>query len=181
MCWARVDDRLIHGQITVAWRRYLGYDEICIVDDGVRADPFLSGVLRLSAPSDVYVSVYDIQEAVGVLKAVACSTFRLTPFSLDWDEAPSLHKILLLVKTPQTALALFQGGVPMTLVNVGNIAAGPGRKRVFKSISLGPEHITALDTLAECGVNIIFQLVPDDTRGDWRVIRCRICANMFAK
>lgn len=180
ICWTRVDDRLIHGQVTVAWRQYLDYDRICIVDDSVRADPFLQDVLLMAAPPGVYANVYTIQEAITALKGVAITApraatgFKLPLPLLGQDKAFFPHKILLLVKTPQTALALFQGGVPITHLNVGNIAAGPGRKRVFKSTSLGPEHIAALDALAELGVHITFQLTPDDTRTDWQRIRQRL-------
>ena len=80
-------------------------------------------------------------------------------------------KVLLLVKNPQTALALSQGGVLIPHLNVGNIAAAPGRVRVFKSISLNPEHAAALDALAAQGTRITFQLTPDDTQADWQAIR----------
>jgi mannose/fructose/N-acetylgalactosamine-specific phosphotransferase system component IIB len=156
ICWARVDDRLIHGQVTVAWRRHLHYDEICIVDDAVSADPFLRDVLRMAAPDDVSVQVYTMQEAVAALTS------------------PGARETLLLVESPQTALALVERGVPLEHLNVGNLAPGAGSVRVFKSISLDSEHVAALDALAARGVHITFQLTPDDVRVDWQAVRQRI-------
>jgi PTS system mannose-specific IIB component len=62
-------------------------------------------------------------------------------------------------------------GIEIDQLNIGNIASAPGRKRVFKSISLGPEHIDALDALANRGVQITFQIVPNDTATDWPSVR----------
>jgi mannose/fructose/N-acetylgalactosamine-specific phosphotransferase system component IIB len=153
--WIRIDDRLIHGQVTVAWRQHLGYDEICIVDDALANDAFMNDMLRLAAPSGVQVTVYTVQQATGALTH------------------PASNAILLLTKTPQSVLRLLDAGVPITQVNVGNIAAAPGRKRVFKSISLGPEHVATLDALAERGVEITFQLVPHDTALAWKSVRSK--------
>ena len=42
---ARIDDRLIHGQVMTAWVQYTGGNEIVIADDKVANDPFLSAVI----------------------------------------------------------------------------------------------------------------------------------------
>ncbi len=173
--WVRVDDRLLHGQVTVAWRQHLLADEIWIVDDLVRADPFLSNVLCMAAPADVTVRVYSVQEAISawaahiglpILHSSNPSAFQLS--TLPSSISPPC---LLLVKTPQVALALARGGLLFPHLNVGNIAPGPGSRRVFKTISLAPEHIAALDALAQRGVSITFQLTPEDSQVDWQTIR----------
>ncbi len=151
--WVRVDDRLIHGQITVAWRQHLDFDEICVVDDATAGDVFMRDVLCMAAPADIQVKVYTIQQAIDALSH------------------PDSKAVLLLTRTPQTVLQLIDSGIPIVRLNVGNMAAAPGRKRTFKSISLGPEHVSALDALAERGVQITFQLVPNDTVADWESVR----------
>ena len=151
--WVRVDDRLIHGQVVVAWRQHLRYDAICIVDDEIANDAFMRDVLRMAAPSGVRVSVVAVQQAMDAL------------------EQSDANSILVLAKTPQKVLQLANAGLSIVHLNVGNLGAAPGRKRVFKSISLGPEHVTALDALTERGVRITFQLVPDDTAVEWERVR----------
>ena len=44
---ARIDDRLIHGQVMTAWVQYTGGNEIVIADDKVANDPFLSNLVKL--------------------------------------------------------------------------------------------------------------------------------------
>ena len=163
--WVRVDDRLIHGQVTVGWRQYLRYAEIWVVDDQARSDPYVQDALRLAAPDGVTVRVF------GVTEAVAC--FSSSP--------PSKLRgglrgggVLLLVRAPEVALALVEGGMLLERLNVGNLASRPGSVRAFKNISLTPAHVEALDALAGRGVCIAFQLTPEDTQADWSSVRRRI-------
>lgn len=160
-CWVRVDDRLIHGQVIVGWKQHLRYDRIWIVDDSVRADPFLCDVLRLSGPDNVPVGVYSMEEAAATLAQPRVG------------EAGFADRILLLLKNPQVALALVEAGVSLTHLNIGNLSSSPGSKRVFRTISLTRENVAALDALSERGVRITFQLVPDDAQADWQSIRRR--------
>ena len=45
---ARVDDRLIHGQVMTAWMKLLPAKEILIADDKVAKDPFMTQVLTMA-------------------------------------------------------------------------------------------------------------------------------------
>jgi len=154
LCWVRVDDRLIHGQVVVAWRDYLRFDTILVVDDEVAGDPYLRDVLCLATPAGVTVGVHTIAEAVSVLTT------------------PAPGQIVLL-KRPETALSLLNAGVPLPQLNVGNIAAVPGSRRAVGSISLTPAHVLTLDALAERGVRVTFQATPDDPALDWKTVRRR--------
>ncbi len=151
--WVRVDERLIHGQVTVAWRRYLNYTALCIADDQTAADPFLSAVLAAATPDGVQTTICTVADAA-----------RAAP----WANA------LILVKTPQAALKLRQSGLGFDQLDIGNIAAGPGKKRVYRSISLGHTDIAALSQLAAQGVQITFRQTPDDRAETWNAIKKRL-------
>ncbi|NCQ36333.1 PTS sugar transporter subunit IIB, partial [bacterium] len=47
---ARVDDRLIHGQVTVGWCQHLHPDHLVLADNAVAADPWQSRVYASSVP-----------------------------------------------------------------------------------------------------------------------------------
>ena len=81
---------------------------------------------------------------------------------------------MLLMRSPETALALLEGGVPLDRLNVGNLSSQPGSTRAFKNISLTPAHVETLDALAARGVCITFQLAPEDARADWKSVRRRL-------
>lgn len=153
ICLIRVDDRLIHGQVTVGWRQHLHFDTICVIDDTLAADPFLADVLRLSAPTGIAVYLSTIPNATNTLNKIKG------------------NRTLVLLKTPQIALKLHQAGLHIQTLNVGNIADAPGRKRVYKSISLGPAEIAALDELTRQNVQIFFQQTPEERAIPWNDIK----------
>lgn len=148
----RIDDRLIHGQVTVGWQQHLRFEHIIIIDDMLATDPFLADVLRLSAPAGIAVKICSVENAAAALN-------ELSP-----------RHALILLKTPQTAFQLHRVGLPFSTLNVGNVAAGPGRRRVFKSISLGPDEIAAFDELTRQRVQITFQQTPEEPPVDWQMI-----------
>jgi PTS system mannose-specific IIB component len=141
--WVRVDDRLIHGEVVVAWLSTLGTSKIVVVDDGVAKDEFMREVLHLAAPTHSTLIVLSLDQA-------------LSGDWLQFDDA------LVLVKSPLTALALRQGGVEFTRLNVGGLGARPGRTPLYKNISASPEEIEAMKEFEQGGGEVIFQIVPTD-------------------
>ena len=154
-CWARVDDRLIHGQVTVAWRRHLGYEAIWIVDDALGEDRFLEETLRLAAPEGVTVEVHTVASAAAGLAG----------------RAP--ERLLLLFRQPAAALGLVEAGIELSQLIVGNLAPSPGSRRAMRSIALNAAQAAALDGLAARGVRVIFQPTPDDPAREWAAVRRR--------
>lgn len=142
----RIDDRLIHGQVIAVWCKHQRFDRIVVVDDDVAADSFMQEVLGLAAPPDLPVEVLPVAEAV---RALGPGT-------------PSPETTMVLVKTPQVAKRLYDGGVHFDALNVGGIGSAPGRRSVFKNISMSDEEITVLTALKDSGVDITLLTVPGE-------------------
>ena len=103
-------------------------------------------VLRLAAPPGITVDVRSIQEGIATLG----------------EEAPQRDRTMVLLRSPQAARQLFDGGVRFTHLNVGGLGAGPGRKLVFKNISMSDEEKEILKSLVRDGVRITLQTVPGE-------------------
>src|ERR1035437_10544257 len=131
----RIDARLIHGQVVAVWLRALGARRIVIVDDATARDEFLREVLTLAAPQGVPVEVCDV--AAG---ATRCLELAATP-----------EPVMVLARSPRTVLALRQAGVPIEVVDLGGMGAGPGRKRLHKTISISPDEIREMRELEKLG------------------------------
>jgi len=142
----RVDDRLIHGQVVAVWLRAVGADRILIVDDKVAADPFLVDVLTLAAPTGVPVEVLDV--AAGAVRAR--------------ELAGAPDAAFVLVKTPIAALALVRAGVPMEVVNLGGMGAGPGRRALYRTISASDDERAALRRIEAMGIPVEIRIAADD-------------------
>jgi mannose/fructose/N-acetylgalactosamine-specific phosphotransferase system component IIB len=63
----RIDDRYIHGQVTVGWVNTYGIDEIWVVDDKLATNEFLKKIQLAMAPPGKKVEIITIQEAIGKL------------------------------------------------------------------------------------------------------------------
>jgi PTS system mannose-specific IIB component len=142
----RIDDRLIHGQVVTGWLRALGGQRIVIVDDATARDEFLREVLTLAAPQGVPVEVYDV--ATG---AARCIELAATP-----------EAVIVLARSPRTILGLRQAGVPMEVVDLGGMGAGPGRRRIHRTISVSPDEIRELREIEQLGTRVEIQIVVDD-------------------
>jgi mannose/fructose/N-acetylgalactosamine-specific phosphotransferase system component IIB len=142
----RIDDRLIHGQVVAVWLRTLDAKRIVIVDDATARDEFLREVLTLAAPHGVPVEVLAAAEGAARLIELAAAT----------------EPVMVLARSPRTLLTLRQAGVPIEVVDLGGMGAGPGRKRLHRSISVSPAELAELRELEELGTRVEIQIVADD-------------------
>jgi D-glucosaminate-specific PTS system IIB component len=173
VAFVRLDDRLIHGQVVVKWLRYLHCKEILIVDDQLWRDDFMQNVLRLSAPSGVRVHITPVHQALQRLESLSshrCATDAKSG-NLSGEEAarrlPSAavndgHRVMVLVRSPQTAKALLENGFPLSELNVGGLGAGEGATRLHRSVSANSQQIAALRAMQDQGVRVYFQAVPEE-------------------
>lgn len=142
---ARVDDRLIHGQVVTAWVVTSSANRIVIVDDGVANDPFNKRVIKLLAPSGISVDVYSIEQGITELKG---------------DFNPN-EKIVVLTKSPITFDALINGGVELEKVILGGMGLRGTRKPFIKNVSCSPEEVDSIRNMVSKGVKVVYQLVPE--------------------
>lgn len=142
----RVDDRLIHGQVVAVWLRSVGADRIVIIDDKTAKDEFLKDLMVLAAPQGVPVEVHGVAE--GAQRAV--------------EIAATSENAFLLVKSPLTALQLRKAGVPFSVLNVGGMGHGPGRRSLYRTISANDEERQAMRDLEAMGTRVELRIVADD-------------------
>ena len=142
----RIDDRLIHGQVVAVWLRTVGADRIVIVDDKTAHDDFLRDLMVLAAPQGVPVEVHGTAEGAQRVAEIAATS----------------ENAFVLMKSPVTALALRKAGVPIPVLNVGGMGAGPGRRSLYKNISANDEERQAMRDLEAMGTRVELRIVADD-------------------
>ncbi|MEE1313652.1 MAG: PTS sugar transporter subunit IIB [Lachnospiraceae bacterium] len=141
---ARVDDRLIHGQVMTAWMKLLPAKQIIIIDDKVATDDFMISVLEMAAPKGVKVRVFSCDKATEILaKGI---------------KTPSI----LLAKSPITYKRLIDGGVDLTAVNLGGMGINETRTTLYKNLAASPEERTAIKEMLDAGVDVKIQVIPAD-------------------
>ena len=147
----RIDDRLIHGQVITVWSRQRKFTRILILDDQVAADAFMVDVLGLAAPPNIKVEAKSVEDGAK----------DLTSGRSD------LKTTMVLMKTPESALRLYEAGLSYTQLNIGGIGNKPGRKNIFKNTAVSPEEVSILKQLLDKGVTITLLSVPGERSKDF--------------
>ncbi|RAN54086.1 MULTISPECIES: PTS sugar transporter subunit IIB [Dolosigranulum] len=139
---ARIDERLVHGQVQM-WIRKLGVN-LCIVANDATAEDKLQQSLMSSVVNGVGMRFFTLDKTIKIIHKAAPS-----------------QKILLIVKNPKDALKLVENNVPISDLNIGNIHYEEGKTKFSNYISIGEDDKNSLYKLInDYGVNINTQTSP---------------------
>lgn len=148
----RIDDRLIHGQVIVGWAHVLHPDRIVLINDDIANTSWQREVYEAAVPSEMGLSILGIDEAVDV---IAEGTF-------------DTEKIVLIVESPQNALALFRKGLDIKSVNVGGLHHTEGKRRLLPYVFVTNQDVDAFKELMAMGVEVECRDVPTAKKVDMR-------------
>ncbi|EAC5411662.1 PTS mannose/fructose/sorbose transporter subunit IIB, partial [Listeria monocytogenes] len=143
---ARVDERLIHGQVATVWTNTVGAQRIMVVNDAAVKDQLQIGALKMAKPAGVKLSILSKRKAIEKILAG------------NYDE----EKVFLITKDIADMAALIDGGVPLQSFNVGNISQKEGSRSIKKSVALTDEDIQTVRRLTDNGVTITAQMIPSE-------------------
>lgn len=148
--FARVDDRLVHGQVTTAWSNSVGINSIYVVDDPTANDEFTKMLYTsLQNNYSFKIKVFTVDEVVNFWKE--------TEFEKD--------KVLLLFKDVNHAFKVAEAGIPFDTLNVGGVAKKDYNEKVADAVALTKEELDKLNILLEeYDVNVFFQTLPSASK-----------------
>jgi len=140
---ARVDDRLVHGQVLVGWGSVLNPDEIVVCSDEIARSNWEKELLEASGTDSIQVRVMNTLDAAAYLKTPA-------------EE----HRTLVLAEKPDCFLELVKAGVPIDKVNLGGMHYEDGKRRVTDYLYVDDHDVQVLAELHRLGVVLEAQDVP---------------------
>jgi mannose/fructose/N-acetylgalactosamine-specific phosphotransferase system component IIB len=148
----RIDNRLIHGQVTVSWVGHVDARHIVVTNDEVAADE----MQRLILP----------QAARGVKTSVLSVADTL---AYCGNGAAADERVFVVAKLPSDALALVEGGLEPQEINVGNQAPTPGTKftMVTRSVAVTPDDAATYRSIAAKGFPVQQRMMPTDRPVDF--------------
>lgn len=148
---ARIDDRLIHGQVVTAWMKHVNANSIVIVDDELSKNKLMQRIYLAAAPSSASLKILTIEEA--------------TAYLLERDSA---SRVLVLVKVPQILEVLITNGVKLEKIILGGMGSNSTRKKLIRNVFANDAERESLQRLFDNGISIHYQLVPDEKITDLR-------------
>ena len=141
---ARIDDRLIHGQVAYGWGRTLRPTFYLVVSDALRRDPLRAEVCLCGVPEEARGRVVSVAEALG-------------PDVLREIES---ERTLLVMPGAEEAVRLLEGGFPLTELNVGGLHHAPGKVEALPYVFLDDADRERLRAVAARGVRVVAQDLP---------------------
>ena len=141
----RVDNRLIHGQVGVTWVNHLGANLILVANDEVAADPVQQNLMDMVVPDAIQTTFFSIDKTIKVI-----------------HKAADRQKIFLVCRTPQDALRLVKGGVPIKELNIGNMHFSEGKEQIASTVSVDEDDKKTIRELLDLGIKVEVRRVPDE-------------------
>ena len=155
---ARIDYRLIHGQVITKWLKRSDANKIIVIYDPLSSDPFLAEVYKMAAPSGVEVIITSIEDTLQ-----------------RWNSNSFYEgKLLILFKSIDSALKTIQGGLMLEELQVGGVENTPGRKIVFNQISLNHEDADKLQIIEDKNIKVYFQTIPEEDPASLQKIKNKL-------
>ncbi|MGX7058644.1 mannose/fructose/sorbose PTS transporter subunit IIA [Vagococcus humatus] len=146
---ARIDSRLLHGQVATAWTKTTNPTRIIVVSDAVAKDDLRKKLIEQATPPGVKANVIPIQKMIEVAK----------------DPRFGNTRALLLFENPEDVLRVVEGGVQLDEINIGSMAHSVGKVVVNKVLSMSQEDVDTFETLKAKGIKFDVRKVPNDSRG----------------
>lgn len=145
---ARIDDRLIHGQVVHGWGGALHPTLLVIISDSLRTQPERAELFLFAVPEGAQGRVVSVAEALA------------PSFRSDVEK----ERTILLFAGPDEALRLAEGGFPLTDVNLGGLHHAPGRRELLPYVFLDDVDRDRLRALLQRGVTVYAQDLPSNAR-----------------
>jgi len=147
---ARLDTRLLHGQVATAWTPDSKANRIIVVSDAVAKDELRKSLIQQAAPNNVRANIVPISKMIEVAK----------------DDRFGGVDAFLLFETVEDVLTAVEGGVPIKSLNVGSMAHSEGKTMVNKVLSMDKNDVATFEKLRDLGVEFDVRKVPNDSKAN---------------
>lgn len=144
---ARVDERLIHGQVATVWTNSLGVNRIMVVNDFAVKDSIQIGALKMAKPVGVKLSILSKRKAIENIK----------------NGKYDADKVFLITKNIEDMSDLVNADIGLTSFNIGNVSKKEGSKVIKKSVAINTEEEKIIRELIDKGIKITAQMLPSES------------------
>ena len=148
---ARIDSRLLHGQVATGWTKATQPTRIIVVSDDVAKDKLRKQLIQQAAPPGVKAHVVPVEHMIKLAQD---------------DKHFGGQRALLLFENPQDVLRAIEGGVPLKTINVGSMAHSTGKVQPNKVLAFDQNDIDTFKKLKQAGIEFDVRKVPSDSKGN---------------
>ena len=162
---ARIDTRLLHGQVATTWTKMTKPDRIIVCSDGVAQDELRKTMIVQAAPPGVHVHVVPIKKIIEIAN----------------DTRFGNTKAMLLFETPQDMLRALEGGVEIEEANLGSIAHSVGKVVVTSAVAMDEDDVKTLEAIRDHGTKFDVRKVPADNAENFEAMLKKAKSELAAR
>jgi len=153
ICFCRIDDRFIHGQVVTTWVNKYQIEQIIVVNDKVAGDGIQKNILNMAAPQGIKVHAFGVKQFAEIART-----------------NPIKRRTMLLFATSTDVNELVKAGVAISELNIGGMRYQEGREQISRALSVTPEERAAFQEMLDAGMKITVQMVPNDDKVDLKEV-----------
>lgn len=139
----RIDNCLVHSQITTQWFSAIGANLILVANDDVANDRMRQALMDMAAPSYAAMRYWSIQKTIETI-----------------HNASDRQKIFIVCEKPLDVLRLVEGGVPLKKVSIGYMYMTEGKRQATSFAAIDDEDAVVFTKLRELGIELELRRVP---------------------
>ncbi len=151
---ARIDERLLHGQVCTKWMQATHANVIVLADDDLVNDKFTCKIFMGMKPAGTELQIFTVDQAIEYLK----------------EDSPENEKVMLLTKCVQSFLRMNEAGVVYDKIICGSAAVSGNkygkRKKLIRDLFASDSEKDAMRALIDKGVTMVYQLAIDNAPVD---------------
>lgn len=145
---ARIDDRLIHGQVATVWSKQTDVQRILVISDAVAKDQLRKFLLKEAAPPGLHAHVIPVSKMLAIYE----------------DPHFAAEKVMLLFTNPEDVATLVKAGVKLTTLNIGGMSYSVGKRMLTNFVSVDDQDVAAFQYLANQNIELEIRKVPADRK-----------------
>uniref|UniRef100_UPI00403F93F1 mannose/fructose/sorbose PTS transporter subunit IIB n=1 Tax=Candidatus Enterococcus willemsii TaxID=1857215 RepID=UPI00403F93F1 len=145
---ARIDDRLIHGQIATTWAKQTGINRIIVISDEVAKDSLRKFLLQEAAPPGIQSNIVTVARMLEIFDNALLAS----------------QKVMLLFTNPQDVEVLVRKGLQLDSLNIGGMRFVGGKRMVTNFVSVDEADIASFRYLDSQGIELDVRKVPTDRK-----------------
>ena len=139
----RVDHRLLHGQVAMAWNQVLGSDCILIANDSVPNDE----IIKLAKPANTKLVIKNMDASVEALVSGVTDKYKL----------------FIVVESIADVYKLCKETGMIDKITLGGVKSREGTRQISKAVFTTPKEEELIKELITDGVTVEIRQVPSDS------------------
>ena len=147
----RLDHRMIHGQVAVAWCHQLNVTRIILIDDDVAKDDFQKQVLKMARPAGTVANIFSVEEALRKMPTVETLTDNI------FIVFASVDNLYRFVKSYPKLQSVIYGGTKKE----------EGKTEYSSVVYLTEEEAKQTKEIVDMGIKIYMQQLPSTEKEEF--------------